>query len=95
MHADCALDFTVGGHFDLFVAMIGIDGETGGKGDCIFRVLGDGQELFRQRLKGSDRPAEVRVRIAGMRTVSLVVEQGEDWDLADHADWGDARFVRD
>jgi hypothetical protein len=94
VHADCTLDFATAGRFDLFVAMIGIDAETGGKGDCVFRVLGDGQELFQQRVKGTDKPVEVRIRIAGMKTVSLVVEQGEDWDLGDHADWCDARFVR-
>jgi hypothetical protein len=94
VHADCTLDFSAGGRFELFAAMIGIDAETKGKGDCLFRVLGDGKELFQQRLRGADKPVEVRVNIRGVKTVTLVVLQGEDWDLADHADWCDARFLR-
>jgi hypothetical protein len=94
MHADGQLDYSIDSQFDWFVATIGIDAETGGKGDCVCQVLGDGQELFRQRVVGTAKPIEVRVSVAGMKTVSLVVEQGEDWDFADHVDWCDARFVR-
>jgi hypothetical protein len=95
VHADCTLEFDVGRRCDLFAATIGIDGETKGRGDCLFQVHGDGKPLFQQRMRGSDQPVEVRVSIAGVRIVQLVVLQGEDWDLADHADWGDARFVRE
>ena len=74
--------------------MIGIDDETNGRGDCIFLVLGDGKELFRARVTGTDEPRRIGVDIRGVRQVTLVVEPGEDLDLADHADWCDARMLK-
>jgi len=94
VHADCTLEFNADARFDLLAATIGIDAETKGKGDCLFRVLGDGNELFQKRLRGTDKPVTLRVNITSVKIVSLIVEEGDDWDLADHADWCDARLVR-
>jgi hypothetical protein len=86
--------FTNEGNYDLLAATIGIDGETEGRGDCIFVVEADGREVFRQRMAGKDQPQSINVDISGREKVSLIVEPGEDLDLADHADWCDARLVR-
>ncbi|MDX1944115.1 MAG: NPCBM/NEW2 domain-containing protein, partial [Pirellulaceae bacterium] len=55
-HARSLLTFDAGGKYDTFAAVIGIDGETAGKGDCVFTVLGDGQPLVTRRMKGTDPP---------------------------------------
>ena len=94
-HADCTMEYAAGRKFDSFAAVIGIDDETHGKGDCIFVVMGDGKELYKQRVRGADKPFEVRVSIKDVETVQLIVRQGADWDFSDHADWCDARFIRD
>jgi len=94
-HADCTLEFAAGRKFDAFAAVIGIDDETHGKGDCIVVVIGDGKELFKKRIRGKDKPVDVRVAIKGVETVKLIVQQGENWDFSDHADWCDARFIRE
>ncbi|MEX0585305.1 MAG: NPCBM/NEW2 domain-containing protein, partial [Pirellulales bacterium] len=57
-------------------------------------VLADGKEVLRQRMRGGEAPKEIRVSTAGADQVTLVVEPGEDLDLADHADWCDVRFVQ-
>lgn len=80
--------------FDRFNAIVGIDAETHGRGDCQMVVLGDGIELWSQRVRGSDDPLEVDVDIEGIDQISLVVYPGENFDLGDHADWGNARFVK-
>ncbi|MEZ5300397.1 MAG: NPCBM/NEW2 domain-containing protein [Verrucomicrobiales bacterium] len=80
--------------FALFTAAIGIDDETGGKGDCEFTVWVDGQERLRQRCRGGDPARRIRVDVSGARQLELRVEAGEDLDLADHADWADASLVR-
>ena len=92
--AGCQLAFDTDGQYDLLVATIGIDHQTGGRGDCEFIVLCDGKEVFRQRVKGTDGPRPLRVQIREVKRVTLIVEPGEDLDLADHADWCDARFIR-
>ena len=83
------------GKFDLFAATIGIDEETEGRGDCEFVVEVDGREQFRQRVTGKDPPRTISVEIEGGQRISLLVEAGEDLDLSDHADWCDARFVKE
>ena len=89
-----SLTFAAEGRFDTIAAVIGIDAETGGKGDCIFSVLGDGQSLFSRRMKGSDPPHEMQINIAGVQQITLLVEPGADLDLSDHADWGDVRMIK-
>lgn len=93
VHAYCLLTFPCEKRFDFFVATIGIDAETKGKGDCVFKVLGDGRELFKRRMRGKDAPVPIRVKISGVEEITLIVEPGEDFDLADHANWCDARLL--
>ena len=80
--------------FTRFRAVVGIDVETGGRGDCQVSVVGDGIQLWTGRVKADDDPAPVSVDITGLQQISLVVEPGEQFDLADHVDWGEARFTR-
>lgn len=94
VQARSSLTFAAEARFDTLAAVIGIDAETGGKGDCNFSVLGDGQSLFSRRMKGSDAPHEMQINIAGVRQITLLVEPGADLDLSDHADWGDLRMIK-
>ncbi|MEX2185342.1 MAG: NPCBM/NEW2 domain-containing protein [Pirellulales bacterium] len=80
--------------FDALAATIGIDDSAAERGNCEFVVLVDGREAFRATMTGKTPPREIRVSTAGGRRVSLVVEPGDDLDLADHADWCDARLLK-
>lgn len=80
--------------FSRFLATVGIDAETEGRGDCEMRVEGDGITLWSRRIRGSDTAVEIDVDIAGISQIALVVEPGEQFDLADHADWARARFLK-
>jgi hypothetical protein len=94
VHAYSKLSFDCAG-YDRFAAAIGLDSETQGRGDCVFRILGDGQTLFEKRLQGSDSPHEINLEIRGASELTLIVEPGEGLDLADRADWADARLLRE
>lgn len=94
VHARSRLTFDVGGDYDQFAAVIGIDAETEGRGDCEFAVLADGREIYRQRVRGEDAPRQLQLDLDGVRRLTLLVEPGEELDLADHADWCDARLLR-
>jgi hypothetical protein len=93
-HARSVLTFAADEQYATFSATIGIDAETKGRGDCVFKVIADGKEIFSQRIKAQDKPAPVRLDIAGAKRIALAVEPGEDLDLADHANWADARFEK-
>ncbi len=94
VHAHNELVFDIGARFDTFAVTIGIDAATGGKGDCVFIVEADGRELHRQRVKGADKPRNLQLKITGVRRLTLRVETGEDLDLADHANWAEARLIK-
>ncbi len=94
VHARSRLSFAAESKWDTLAATIGLDAAAGGQGDCVFRVLADGQQVFERRMKGSDPPHELSLPIAGREQVTLVVEPGEGLDLADLADWCDVRFIK-
>ena len=80
--------------FTRFLATVGIDAETEGRGDCVMRVEGDGISLWSARVRGGEVAVDVDVSIEGISEVVLIVEPGEQFDLADHADWAKARFLK-
>jgi len=80
--------------FSRFLATVGIDAETEGRGDCEMRVEGDGITLWSQRIRGGEAAVEIDVDISGISQIALVVDPGEQFDLADHADWAKARFLK-
>ena len=94
VHSRCRLVYELGRRFDTFAATIGLDDSTDGRGDCVFVVETDGAERFRRRIRGADAPHAVRLSVAGARRLALTVEWGEDLDLADRADWCDARLLK-
>ncbi len=94
-HSYTRLAFAVGGAYQKFTATIGIDAGTERRGDCIFRVMGDDRELFTQRVTGADAPRDVEFSVVGVQKLTLIVEPGEDLDLADRANWCDARLIRE
>lgn len=89
-----ALTFELDGKFERFAAVIGIDQETQGLGNCQFRVLGDGRELFAKSKRGNESGEAIELSVRGVKSLTLVVEPGEELDLADHADWCDARILK-
>jgi hypothetical protein len=57
--------------------------------------VADGEELLKQRMTSEDGPQRIDVPIRGRAEVTLLVEPGADLDLADYADWAEARFIRE
>lgn len=94
VHSRSELTFEVPEGFDLFVATVGIDSGAGGKGDCEFELLDGNRSIWQKRIKGGDAPEAVRVELKGVKQLTLLVSPGADFDLGDHADWCDARFLK-
>ena len=92
--AGMEISYDLGGEFDLFTATIGIDAETQERGDCEFVVRGDGRELFRQRVRGTDQGELIKVDVREVNELKISVEAGEDLDLSDHANWAEASLLQ-
>ena len=85
--------FDVPQGFDRFQATVGIDLETKGRGDCVVELSADGIQIFQERVLGSDDPRKVDVDVAGASQLTLTVQTGKQFDLSDHVDWCNARFL--
>jgi hypothetical protein len=95
VHANSELTYDLGRRFSRFCATIGLDGNAGREGTVVFRVSGDGKELYRSPvMKGGDAPAQIAVDIRGVNQLTLAVGDADGSDLGDAADWGVARVVR-
>ena len=78
-------------------AAVGVDNNdrTKGKaGSVVFRVSSAGRELLRTRtLRGGDEPQAIDLKVNGVLTLDLLVDDAGDGVDSDHADWADARIT--
>ncbi|MGL4594038.1 MAG: NPCBM/NEW2 domain-containing protein [Thermoguttaceae bacterium] len=76
-----------------FYSVVGIDDEVGNNGHAEFLVYGDGKLLWRSGfLTGKDEPKTCSVSIAGLKRLTLVLDDGPEGYSHDHGDWADAKF---
>ncbi len=95
VHAHSEITYRLDQAYCSFAATIGIDDFTRPAGHVIFQVFGDDRELFNSGpITGRDDPRDVLVDLAGVRVVRLVVQQAEQLDIGDHADWANARLIK-
>ena len=68
------------------------DGSRDG-GSAIFRIIGDGKELFNSgAMRRGDKAKDVHLNVRGVRVLELVAESTDDGPIGDHADWIDFVF---
>jgi len=95
VHSRSELTYDVGGKFKQFAATLGVDDEVGSAGSVVFRIWGDEKLLLETPvMRGGDAPKPAQVEIAGVLLLRLEVDYADDSDLADHADWANARLLR-
>ena len=95
VHSRTELTFAIDGVYEMFVATIGIDDSVRPRGSVVFRVAGDGRVLYDSGVvTGKDEPVDIRVDVTDVRRLRLIVDFGEGLDLADHANWADARLLK-
>jgi len=95
VHGSTSLTYALDGKQSQLRATIGIDDMIGRRGSVIFRVIGDGRELFKSdTLRGGDKPVEISVDISGVKLLELSTDAADGLDLGDHADWADVRLIR-
>jgi hypothetical protein len=94
--AGMTLAYDLGGEFSTFAAKVGIDdADVNAQGNVNVRVLGDGKILFeKKRLTRADGPADLKVSVKGVKTLTLVVEFGENHHFGDLTDWANAHLIR-
>jgi hypothetical protein len=94
VHARCRLTYALDGTYARFHALIGVDDEARGKGNCVFEVWLDGKQRFASGpVTGQDAPRPVDLDVTGAKELVLLVDFGEGGDVGDRGDWADAYLI--
>lgn len=94
IHSRTTLVYRLPDRFGRFVAIAGIDDRVRPRGNVQLTVRGDDRELFSETISGSDGPKPLDLDVSGVRRLTIVVDFGEDLDIADHLDLCEARFIK-
>jgi hypothetical protein len=94
VHSRSSLAYVLDKKFSLLTSVIGLDDDGGAAGRVQFIVRGDGRELLRTTMGGTDAPKPLRVAVAGVERLELLVDFAREEDTGDRADWADLRLIR-
>lgn len=95
VHSFTEVTYDTEGKYETFAATIGIDDSVRPRGNAMFRVLGDGSVLFESgSITGRDSARDIVVDVTKVSRLVLIVDYGDELDLADYADWGGARLLK-
>jgi hypothetical protein len=94
-HSASKLTWALGGQYKQFVSDVGVDDETNdaAMGSVVFRVVVDGVEVYNSDVVTyQDMAKQVNVDVTGKNTLELFVDDANDGNAFDHADWANARL---
>jgi hypothetical protein len=86
-HADSRFVFDLDGKWKTFTATAGLRDGAPEFGSAIFRVVGDGKELYRSPVLKAGAREAVKVRVEGMKQLELIAEGGEGNNHGSWAIW--------
>jgi len=93
-HANSEIVYHIGGRYRKLSSWIGVDYFTKftDKSSLVFEVWGDGEKLYQSPvMRVTDKAVSLYLDITGIQELRLLVndaDDGQDWD---HADWGDIK----
>ena len=94
VHSRTELVYRLTGDFHQFLAVAGIDDRVRPAGNVRLVISGDDRELFAQTITGADPPLALQVDITGVKRLKILVDFGEQLDIADCLDLCDARITK-
>jgi hypothetical protein len=96
LHAECSIVYPLGGKYQRFEALAGVDSRTGVRGDAVLNVFVDGKEHLlsgRGRLTYAGGPVAVNMPVAGAKELKVVVRRGHGGNVQDHVNLAEARLI--
>jgi hypothetical protein len=94
-HSPGEIAFVLGGQYETLASIIGIDDAVRPIGSVAFKVIGDGANLFDSgTMTGRDHARSIRVNVGGVDQLTIKVESADGLEIADHANWCDARLIK-
>jgi hypothetical protein len=80
--------------FRQFHAIVGIDDHVRDGGNVDLVISGDGKVLFSRNITGRDEAVPVDLDITGVKRLRILVDFGQELDIADHLNLCDARITK-
>ncbi len=96
LHSKTEIVYRIGGEYNRFKAVMGIDENLRNRADGDVRVdiRGDGKSLYQVNVRGTDPPRELDIDVKGVRDLEIIVDFGGYLDVGDHLDLADARVTK-
>jgi hypothetical protein len=94
-HSPSRYVYDLNGKWKTFTATVGLrDGAYAKQGSAVFKVLGDGRELYRSPMMRVGTRQTVEVEVGGVQSLALVAEGGEGHNFNSWAIWVDPLLKR-
>jgi hypothetical protein len=94
LHSRTTLVYRLPGRFRRLVAVAGIDDRVRPRGNVRLVIRGDDRVLLDAAVAGTDPARPLDLDVAGVRRLTILVDFGEDLDVADHLDLCEARLLQ-
>lgn len=95
LHSASNIVYYLGGQYESFTALVGIDDSAGPLADADFRVRVDSRPGFQARgLRAGQDPLPVRVDVRGGQRLEIDVGFGRNADIQDRINLADAALIR-
>ena len=93
-HADSSYVFPLNGGWRTFTATVGLRDGAGSQGSAVFTVSGDGRELHRTPIMRPGGSKEIRLDVAGVKSLELRATGGEGHNRNAWSIWVDPKIER-
>ena len=93
LHSRTRLVYRLPGRFRRLKATVGVDDRVRPQGNVRLVIHGDGRLLLETTITGTDPPQQLDLDLTGVRRLAILVDYGDDLDVADHLDLCNARVV--
>ena len=94
MHSRTEMAYAMPGRFSRFEAVAGIDDGVRPRGNLRLVIRGDSKVLLETTIAGTDTPKPLSIDVSGVQRLTILADFGDDLDIADHLDLGNARLVK-
>jgi len=94
LHSRSHLVYRLPDKFRRFQALVGIDDRVRPHGHVRLLIQGDERTLWEGTVAGTEPARALDLDLSGVRRLSILVDFGENLDVADHLDLAEARIVK-
>ncbi len=94
IHAHTELVYDLGGQYNEFTAVLGVDALVGGDSNVKLTILGDAKELFAATITRKDKPRPIKLNVKDVHQFTIIVSSADVLDLGNHIDICEAKMSK-